>query len=182
MNSYIMGFCGNPAGGKSWGRKSRGFTLIEVLVAMIVMAVGLLGLASMQSTGLRYSRNAYLQFQASRLIYDMGDRLRANKAEATAAGGVYDDLYAIPANPGCSSDDGDGKDCSQKEMAQYDAYRWLTDVAAILPGGQGMVTRTTMTSCTSSGSFNISVSWAATDFSNNTMTASQNFDICLDSV
>jgi len=59
-------------------KKTNGFTLVEVLVAMIVLALGLLGLAGLQTLSIRNNMNAYQRGQAIQLIYDMTDRIRAN--------------------------------------------------------------------------------------------------------
>jgi type IV pilus assembly protein PilV len=55
-----------------------GFTLIEVLVAMTILGVGLLGLAGMQIAGMRGSHSAYLRTQATFAAYDLADRMRSN--------------------------------------------------------------------------------------------------------
>ena len=62
---------------------SAGFTLIEVLVALIIVSIGLLGLAGLQATSVRFNQQAYLRSQAVQQAYDMADRIRAN---AVAAG------------------------------------------------------------------------------------------------
>ena len=59
-------------------KKNTGFTLIEVLIAMIVLAVGLLGLAGLQATSLRNNQSAYNRIKATQLAYDIADRMRAN--------------------------------------------------------------------------------------------------------
>ncbi|MFT4563858.1 MAG: type IV pilus assembly protein PilV [Gammaproteobacteria bacterium] len=74
-------------------RHESGFTLLEVLVAMLVLAVGLLGVAAMQMRGLQYSHDAYLRSQISILAYDIADRMRLNKANATS----YASTYTVPA-------------------------------------------------------------------------------------
>jgi type IV pilus assembly protein PilV len=56
----------------------RGFTLLEVLIALVVLSIGLLGIAALQGVGLRSSQGAYLTSQASLLAYDIADRIRAN--------------------------------------------------------------------------------------------------------
>ncbi len=58
---------------------ARGFTLLEVLIAVLVLALGLLGLAALQSTGLRQNHSAYLRSQATLFAYDIIDRMRGNK-------------------------------------------------------------------------------------------------------
>ena len=71
--------------------KNTGFTLIEVLIAMIVLAVGLLGLAGLQATSLRNNQSAYNRIKATQLAYDIADRMRANYTEAKKSKG--DNVY-----------------------------------------------------------------------------------------
>lgn len=57
-----------------------GMTLIEVLVAVLILGVGLLGAAALQLNALRYTDSALMTSQASFIAYDMLDRIRANSA------------------------------------------------------------------------------------------------------
>lgn len=59
-------------------RRARGASLIEVLVAVVVLSLGLLGLAGLQMTSLRSNHSAYLRSQATLLAYDLTDRMRAD--------------------------------------------------------------------------------------------------------
>ena len=54
----------------------RGFTLLEVLIALVVLAVGMLGIAALQARGMQYNTDAYARTQATILAYDMIDRMR----------------------------------------------------------------------------------------------------------
>jgi type IV pilus assembly protein PilV len=72
----------------NWSR-STGFTLLEVLVAVLVLAIGLLGMAGLQMTGMKSNNSAYLRSQASLLAYDITERMRANRNAALS--GSYDD-------------------------------------------------------------------------------------------
>ena len=63
-------------------RHWHGFTLLEILIAMLVLAIGLLGVAAMQFRGLQYSHDAYLRSQISVLAYDIADRMRLNETNA----------------------------------------------------------------------------------------------------
>ena len=65
--------------------KSRGFTLLEILIAVGVLSIGLLGIAGLQALGQRSNHSAYLRSQATALAYDMIDRMRANKAGVQAS-------------------------------------------------------------------------------------------------
>jgi type IV pilus assembly protein PilV len=101
-----------------------GFTLIEVLVAVIVLTLGLLGLASLQNVGVRGSHNAYLYSQATIQAYDMIDRMRANRGEALA--GNYN-LAIADTVPGVAT------------VTAADVTDWLLGVALELPAGDGSV-------------------------------------------
>ena len=65
-------------------RPERGFSLIEVLVAMLVLAIGLLGLAALQTQGVRFNHDAYVRSNATALAYDIVDKMRINRANAAS--------------------------------------------------------------------------------------------------
>lgn len=112
--------------------KSRGFTLVEVLVAVLVLAIGLLGLAGLQVTGLRNNQSAYYRSQATQLAYDMADRMRANPA------GTKNGAYNNPAaaqTAACLTIAG----CPAAQMAGNDAFEWNAILANQLPSGTGVV-------------------------------------------
>jgi type IV pilus assembly protein PilV len=117
--------------------KARGFSLIEVLIALLVLSVGLLGLAALQTTGLRYGHSAYLRSQTTMLAYDMADRMRANLVGVRA--GLYDNLSGTPTSHTDCKDS--GANCSAAVKAQFDLFEWNTANAALLPSGQGTVRR-----------------------------------------
>ena len=118
-------------------KNNEGFTLIEVLISMLILAVGLLGLAGLQATGLRNNISAYNRSQATQLAYDLADRMRANVAEAQNYNtSIY--ITQAPAGtavPNCELAAG----CSPTQMAQNDLSVWNTNVTTTLPLGQGTV-------------------------------------------
>ncbi|VVQ13460.1 hypothetical protein PS918_05602 [Pseudomonas fluorescens] len=66
---------------RQWSRRAQeGMTLIEVLVALLILSVGLLGAAAFQLNALKYTDSARMTSQASFIAYDMMDRIRANAA------------------------------------------------------------------------------------------------------
>ncbi len=118
-------------------RLQRGVSMIEVLVTVIVLAIGLLGLAGLQLNSLRFTYSAYQTSQVTVLTYDILDRMRANAGAART--GAYD--IAIGAQPGASSCTGSGANCSSTDMASADLFEWKQSLAAVLPAGDGEVTR-----------------------------------------
>lgn len=70
--------------------RQKGFTLLEVLVAMLVLSIGLLGLAGLMASSLRNNHSAYYRTQATWLAYDVIDRMRVNGAGGLAAADVAD--------------------------------------------------------------------------------------------
>jgi len=102
-------------------KNNRGFTLVEILVAVVVLAIGLLGLASLQARSLQFNYSAYERSQASLLAYDIIDRMRANAT--VAAGGAYD--IALGANPPGGNDCQVATPvCTTAEMALFDLTQW----------------------------------------------------------
>ena len=123
----------------------RGFTLLEVLVAVFVFAIGLLGLAGLQTLGMRSSQDAYLRTQAATLANEMYDRLQMN----FAAGDAYhlNDTTANDVVESCQEIDldtdgeGSAEGCTRADFADNDIAEWRANLARLLPQGQGIVCR-----------------------------------------
>ena len=105
-------------------KKNTGFTLIEVLIAMIVLAVGLLGLAGLQATSLRNNQSAYNRIKATQLAYEIADRMRANYTEAkNLTGNMYILLLARqPRQQWQIARATTG--CTPAQMALNDLFEW----------------------------------------------------------
>jgi len=115
--------------------KSRGFTLLEILIAVVVLSIGLLGIAGLQVLGQQSNHSAYLRSQATSLANDMIDRMRANKAGVQNGDyNAVDTTANSYSNPGC-----DSATCTSSDMALYDMYDWQQELAAELPSGNGTV-------------------------------------------
>lgn len=112
--------------------KTRGFTLIEVLVALLVLGIGLLGVAGLQSATLGLNHGSYMRSQATVLAQDVVDRMRAN--QRGTENGSYDQGTATQ-NNGCTQVTG----CTVAEMAQHDLFEWQALLASELPQGEGVV-------------------------------------------
>lgn len=137
-----------------------GFTLIEVLVAAIILAIGILGVASLMLSGVRSDKGAYLRTQASIIAYDMADRIRANRTAAN--NGNYNNIDTngtLPVNPNCTT-------CSPAQIAALDIFEWtshfknvsgLARYRAKLPNGRGVVTG-------NGNTFTIAITWSEIDW------------------
>lgn len=151
-----------------------GFSLIEVLVALFVLAVGLLGLAALQTTGLKFSHQSYERTQATLQAYDIIDRMRANKSGAgDIVNTTYDDvsLGSTPGTANCVTATVP-PGCSGTELAQYDIRQWNTANASMLAEGRGAICKGAFTNdannyptgCTPSGSiYRVAVTWREND-------------------
>ena len=115
------------------GNRQQGFTLLEVLIALLVLSIGLLGLAALQTTGLRSNEMASMRTTSTMLAYDISDRMRANPQGVT--NGEY--IKAVSGTP----PDCIGGNCTPSELAAFDLSQWTTAIA-LLPGGQGDITQT----------------------------------------
>jgi len=113
---------------------NRGFTLLEVLVATIILSVGLLGISGMQVTGLRSNHSALLRSQATMFAYDMSDRMRANGEAFKSATGYYNSPVGAADND-CLTTIG----CGSEAMAKNDMFAWSTNIVNTLPAGAGVV-------------------------------------------
>ncbi|MBS0613321.1 MAG: type IV pilus modification protein PilV [Proteobacteria bacterium] len=112
-------------------RPVRGFTMVEALVALVVLAVGMLGMAGLYVTTLRSGSSAIYRMQAINLATDMADRIRANHN----ANLFYNDA---PANNPCFGAVAT-VDCTPEQMAQSDLFQWNAQLTQMLPSGTGTV-------------------------------------------
>lgn len=101
-------------------KHQRGATLIEVLVTVIILSIGLLGLASLHANGMKFNHSAQLRSQATFLAYDVSDAMRANRT--TALGGAYN-------TPSVRGFTGSGS------QAAADLINLQTRLANLLPDG-----------------------------------------------
>ncbi|WP_439641235.1 type IV pilus modification protein PilV [Nevskia sp.] len=104
-------------------RGQRGVSLIEVLVATVLVSIGLLTLASLQALSLGRSSSAALRTEAVGQSYDLLDRMRANRAQAI--GGLYNLPFAQAPSGGT--------------LASQDLTSWKAALDAALPDGDGQV-------------------------------------------
>lgn len=120
MNMYIK---------KNSVSAQRGFTLIESLVAFLMVSIGMLGIASLQTMSIRAGYDAHLNTVAMIKAGEIMDRIRANPTQVNA--------YAVGTggtgtNNACN-DTGSVSACSPAQLAADDIFHWKTDLKTALP-------------------------------------------------
>lgn len=124
--------------------RAAGFSLIEVLITLLILAIGLMGVAALQFRGLQFNYDAYIRSQVNVLAYDIGDRMRLNATNAAA----YISNYTVPANTGANA-------CNQAAGADAanDLGCWHNNVDLALPPGSTAV-------ITAAGAiYTVTISW-----------------------
>ena len=102
-------------------RRQAGFSLLEVLIATLVLSAGLLGLAGLQIAGMKTTHNSYQMQQATWLVHDLLERMRVNRAGAYAGNytGTLDGATACGAAPTCAV----ATACTKAETANIDLFQ-----------------------------------------------------------
>ena len=145
-------------------RATHGFTMLEVLVAILVVSLGLLGLAGLQTVGLRNNTSSAQRTIATQLAYDIADRMRGNYAGFLSGDYNYLNYGAMPdsvdcrrqlvARPPATTCDysptavaaapaglntanctGTTTGCTSRELSYEDIYEWNQQICAQLPQG-----------------------------------------------
>lgn len=130
-------------------RNEKGFTLIEVLIALVILAVGLLGMATLMTTSLQSNQGAYRRSQASLMAYDLVERMRLNRSQA-----ITTDDYTLASDASASSNPScDTAGCNPHQQAQMDMFQWRAALATALPDATATVTRA------SNNKYTLTISW-----------------------
>ncbi|MDA7415201.1 type IV pilus modification protein PilV [Xenophilus arseniciresistens] len=127
----------------------RGATLIEVLVAIVILAVALFGMAGLTSSAVKYNQFSRMRATGLSLVADYAERARANLAgfddyayevAYTATSRSEDFTEALgPCNVNTTNPSSPANTCGSA-IAKYDQSQWRTNVANRLPGGTAYIT------------------------------------------
>ncbi|MFI4967754.1 MAG: type IV pilus modification protein PilV [Gammaproteobacteria bacterium] len=111
-----------------------GFSLIEVLIALVILSVGLLGIAAMVSVSLKSKDSSYYHTQALALSSAILDRMRANRDTAIAHGYDTPTYGSVPSGaPGGDNCSSSADNCSETQIAAVDVADWQAEIKATLP-------------------------------------------------
>jgi type IV pilus assembly protein PilV len=130
-------------------RRSQGFTIVEVLAALLVMAVGIIGIAALYSDQVQTNPEAQVHREAAALAEKIADRIRETKQGHTG--------FATTIGVLC---DQESKLKLPQDIAAREAACWEDEVERTLPSGLGTITRDTLTT---PPTYVIAVSWSAPD-------------------
>jgi type IV pilus assembly protein PilV len=115
---------------KKLNQRQAGFSLVEVLITLVIMSVGMLGIAGLYVQSMQAGRTSMFRHHAVTLAGDVADRIRANP--------TADIAYTAPvgADNGCVMG---GVDCSPAQMAANDILLWKDQAANTIPGGDVLI-------------------------------------------
>lgn len=151
-----------PQDARGFVQRQSGFTLIELMVAMLILSVGLLSMAGLQATSMRSTHAAYMRTQAGIAAMEMAERMRVNVV------GVDANSYANVSSPpaGTAPTSCLTNDCGFAAIANDDIYQWLLSLANSrdLGSAQGRVAcqdsdTTDADACTNGSLHTITVMW-----------------------
>jgi type IV pilus assembly protein PilV len=125
-------------------RRESGFTLLEVLVAIIVLSFGVLGVVGLQAASLQANKEARNQSAAVRLGRELGDMMRGNKdvailASTTANPYLVSNFTSASALPPAPDDCSSAACATTTTVAQFHIRDWLSRVRNELPGARVVI-------------------------------------------
>ena len=169
----------HEVGGARRRQRQAGVTLIEVLVSMLIMALGLVSLAALQTFTVRYQLGSVQRAQLSGLLSDYAERVRSNLAQAPGvlagnsgylvSGSWEDQIKEAP--PAADKDCGT-QVCTPGELAQFDMAQWRDAVRRQLPQGSVVVTGSAVTG------LNVTFMWTDKEFVAGQTPAARTSNLC----
>ena len=121
--------------------RQNGMTLIEVLVSLVILAIGMLGIASMLMVSNKANNSSYAKQQAVQCVYDIFDRMRANSQAVISGSYNISNINnsGLPSQPSQPSALCTASICTPSQLATYDLWYWLSKDVTKLPGGSGSI-------------------------------------------
>lgn len=141
-------------------KQTKGIALLEVLIALAIMAISMLGIAAMLVLAHKASSSSYLKQQAIQSIYNILDTIRANRQEAINGSYNINNLVTsgAPTIPSAPSANCTTSTCTTTQLAAYNTWYWLAYDVARLPNGCASIT-TTPTATSGNTLVTVTVQW-----------------------
>lgn len=139
---------------------NRGVSLIEALVALLVLALGVMGMAGIQTRTLVESRTTNARSVAVMMADDLLDRMQANATVRVTNPAT--NPYIVGFNDTLTTADCISSTCNGTQLAQFDLQQWKTQLSQLLPGGNARVFRST----TDPAQFGVLIGWNSTQAKN----------------
>lgn len=112
---------------------TRGFSLIEVLIALFVLAIGLLGMATLMMASMQSSQGASQRSAATVAAYDLAERMRINSEQAAVAVSPYAGNPATAVLPDCFTNQTNTSGCSSADNVALDRAQWAANLQNSIP-------------------------------------------------
>lgn len=145
--------------------RQRGTTLLESLIALVVLAIAVLGLLAVQLRVLAETQTSVRRAQAVRIIEDIGERAKSNPggfAQLSAFSTGWDEGAGEPAMSNASGDCSNAP-CTPGELAARDIRAWKADLKQKLPSGRGLIFVPADESPTNRRQLGVMVGWRANE-------------------
>jgi type IV pilus assembly protein PilV len=144
---------------KTRSNRESGFSLLEVLIALLVLSVGLLGIAGLQTVSLRFNHQSYERTQATVLISEMFEKITANPVAARA--GSFDSVTFANTSGSFTAYGSCPTSCTPTQLAAFDLFRWKSSIEdpRRLAQGQGSITRIADPDGATAHVYEITVNW-----------------------
>jgi type IV pilus assembly protein PilV len=113
--------------------RESGFSLLEVLIALLIFSLGLIGMAGLMVVSVKTNHSAYLRTQASFMAESMADRMRSNRRALWT--GLYNGAYPVGGTPPCAG----GATCTVAQTALRDRVLWSQQLTAMLPNSSANI-------------------------------------------
>jgi type IV pilus assembly protein PilV len=139
MSASAVSTTAMHTGARAGQHGQAGFSMVEVLISLVLIAVAMFGQIGLQMNALKFGKSGALRSQAVFLANELAERMESNKtgtiagAYIVAPGGV-----ATTAATDCLL-----AACNSNALAQYDIAEWTTRAVAVLPGASWQVDQTT---------------------------------------
>lgn len=152
----------------------KGATLIEALISILVMSLGLLGIAGLQLSALSYQKSAWSSHRVAEVVSDMSERIRSNPSAAQTGSYTYTATYATGAAATFTSNNcrTNTTFCSLAQIAADDIAGFITKTQRLLPGGTAQITGST------AAGYTITVMYFDKDFVDPTSGVAQSSTSC----